>query len=671
MRFFQILGVVILSVILGLFALYLFVDKRAPHYITSALKNSGFENAKIGSFDYGFSGFSLKNIQLDNVGLSKIDEITGQYSLMSILRGSREVENITMAGVHLQGTYTKDKILSINGYGKIFEWKNQPQDQSLKISLPVLPFATLKIRDAIIDLTTPYGNLTFQAEGNLERKQNDIYFGNVKLASDSPQLNFTTSTDITLNPVKNDLKFLSNIMDMNVSISDIELLNSSGNFEFDITDDDLTFKGNILSEKAQYKAYKAQDVELYFDSNDVENLLKGELSPPNSPDIKISISGNSRGFIVQSNQISFSQLSNIIEGANIPDWLQTCKPVNLKVTMPLNSETPNFSYEIKNSNLNLPFSGYGEIGEGKINVTTDKNTYAINSLKNFCNIPALSNITAGTITPNGSVIFIPSDENLSITSNLKTNLSKLSGKLGSYDFSDLNGDVSLKKLFPSLEGYSSNMRIKSIEKDETKLTDTDFKIALTGKSSAPQITLSDVSTHMWEGNLNAKKISLSPKGQINSPVKLQFNNFELGKLLDLLKVSGLNAKGILSGYVTLAQSEKGLMISEGQLNNEEKGYIRYSPESYPRALQGDDTRMQTVRNALTNFTFDELNTQISGPLDGDLTVVLSAKGKNKALSEERPIHLNLTIEGALSPLLKSFLKPLSVKPTLNDNEKSQ
>ena len=228
--------------------------------------------------------------------------------------------------------------------------------------------------------------------------------------------------------------------------------------------------------------------------------------------------------------------------------------------------------------------------------------------------------------------------------------------------------MKLKQIYPTLEGNGQNFRMKRIEKDETILTDTNFKIAIGNTLSAPTIKLSSFNTKVWDGSLSAKTISLSPKGVITSPVRLNLNNFELGKLIELLKISGLKAKGLFSGYITLSNSEKGLVISDGELNNIDDGFIQYQPDEYPKALQGNDPRMNTVRDALTNFTFNDLQTHISGPLDGDLKVTLNAKGRNEKLFDERPIHLNLSIEGALSPLLKSFLKPLSLKPTLNKSE---
>ncbi len=674
MKFFQILGVVFITILLGLFALYVFVDKRAPSYISSVLKNSGFENAQIGSFEYGFSGFSLKNIRLDKDGLSKIGEIKGRYSLTALIRGKREVENIKMSDIHLQGTLTEDKTISIVGYGVIFKITNDKKDKEFKISLPVLPFANLDIEDAIIDFSTPYGELKFFAEGNLSRKKQNMYGGQINLRTKQKQLTFDTKTIVSLNPVEDSLTFKIQLDDAQLEIPDIDFSGLNGALNIAVSENHLSYEGNFKAKRARYKTYEAQDIQIKADSSDEKYQLRLTASPPNDNIVKIGVFANKEGLILQSDKITFNQLADIGDGITLPQWMESCKPIKARAELSFandgGQESP-FSFNMKTLTTDMEFSGTGTFQDEMISVSFKKESYPIGNIKKFCDFPALASIEKGVLNANGKMNISLDKDALSINGPLDISLTNISGKVQDYNFDELRGNIALKQIFPTLEGYSSNMRIKSIEKDKIALTDTNFKLALNGKTATPQITLSDVDTHLWDGNLSTKKVNLSSNGQITSPVKLQFSNFELGKLLDLLKIKGLQAKGIFSGYITLAQSEKGLVISEGQLNNEENGYIKYAPETYPRALQGDDPRMNTVRGALTNFTFDELKTNISGPLDGDLTVVLNAKGKNKALFEDRPVHLNLSIEGALSPLLKSFLKPLSLKPTLNDNKESE
>lgn len=504
MNFFQILGVLLLTLLVAAGGVYLYIDKHASSYILTALQNSGFEDAQIGAFEYNSEGFTLTDIRLDKDGYSTIGKITGHYDLGAIIQGNREIQDIQMSDIHLQGHYDDNHTLSISGYGNVFKFRKDGEEENIHISLPVLPFAKLEISSAVFDLTSKYGDFKFSGEGQLSRTEEDTYSGTIVINTDQSSLTFESITAITLNSEEDNLHFETDIKNGRTTLAKQRFPSTGGN---------LSFKGKI---------------ETYLNND------------------------------------------------------------NFSVKGPFDLTVQNWA-----------------------------------------------------------------------------------GKAGDYSFAGLSGNINIRKIYPEIEGSSSNMRIKSIEKDTTVLNNTALKIALSGKTTSPLITLTDVNTTLWEGSLASNKINLSPSGRITSPVKLNLSNFELGKLLSLLKIKGLQAQGLFSGSITLAQSEKGLVISESRLSNQGNGYIRYQPEAYPRALQGDDARMVTVRNALTNFTFDELQTDISGPLDGNLTVALKAKGKNKPLFNDRPIHLNLTIEGALSPLLKSFLKPLTVKSTLNDNKESQ
>jgi len=92
------------------------------------------------------------------------------------------------------------------------------------------------------------------------------------------------------------------------------------------------------------------------------------------------------------------------------------------------------------------------------------------------------------------------------------------------------------------------------------------------------------------------------------------------------------------------------------IKNSGDGEFRYAPVSFPTALQGDDQRMKTVREALSHFKFTQLELSIDGPLEGSLKTTLKAKGTNPRF-DDRPIELNINLEGALGSALSQVLNP--------------
>jgi len=63
-----------------------------------------------------------------------------------------------------------------------------------------------------------------------------------------------------------------------------------------------------------------------------------------------------------------------------------------------------------------------------------------------------------------------------------------------------------------------------------------------------------------------------------------------------------------------------------------------------------------VRSALSDFRYDSIEVRIDGALNGDMKTSLKATGKNP-LFENRPINLNINLEGALAPALEQALQP--------------
>ena len=73
--------------------------------------------------------------------------------------------------------------------------------------------------------------------------------------------------------------------------------------------------------------------------------------------------------------------------------------------------------------------------------------------------------------------------------------------------------------------------------------------------------------------------------------------------------------------------------------------------------------METVRRALSDFRYSSLEISIGGELNGDLKTSLKATGHNPVFGE-RPINLNINLEGALMPALQQALQPGRIASTI-------
>src|SRR3989338_2179567 len=148
-------------------------------------------------------------------------------------------------------------------------------------------------------------------------------------------------------------------------------------------------------------------------------------------------------------------------------------------------------------------------------------------------------------------------------------------------------------------------------------------------------------------------------------LSLKVTSDDMGKLADLADVKGLNAKGRLSGTIPVTYSKDGIIFGSGSLKSDGAGTFAYTPDQFPASLQGDDPRMETVRKTLSDFRFSKFSVDMSGSVDDKMKTSISAEGTNPALGE-RPIHLNLNLDGDLGAVLKQTLQTVDFGGKIRD-----
>jgi hypothetical protein len=130
-------------------------------------------------------------------------------------------------------------------------------------------------------------------------------------------------------------------------------------------------------------------------------------------------------------------------------------------------------------------------------------------------------------------------------------------------------------------------------------------------------------------------------------------------MLELSKINGLQGSGVLSGTIPVRISGRNVYLDDGQLVADVDGSLRYTPASPPAFLRGDEQRTQMLREALTNFQYDQLSVNVSGESGegGQQTVIFNALGANPDFLDGHPIDLTFTFQG---PLLGAMSSAVSV-----------
>ena len=123
---------------------------------------------------------------------------------------------------------------------------------------------------------------------------------------------------------------------------------------------------------------------------------------------------------------------------------------------------------------------------------------------------------------------------------------------------------------------------------------------------------------------------------------------DLRELFALLDLAGLGGEGSLSGTITLARGEQGLVIESASFASDAGGgWVRYRPE--PEEPDEVRAALAPRAEALANFRYEELRLELAGQVPGAVSVGVTLLGANPDLGESSPVELRFDVPGALEP----------------------
>jgi hypothetical protein len=162
---------------------------------------------------------------------------------------------------------------------------------------------------------------------------------------------------------------------------------------------------------------------------------------------------------------------------------------------------------------------------------------------------------------------------------------------------------------------------------------------------------------------------------------LNIEGVALSKMLEFSQITGLDGTGTLSGQIPIVLAGREVRLADGRLAAVAPGQLRYTPSQLPTFLRGDGERTKMLREALTNFQYDELSVTVSGDSgeDGQQTVRFNALGANPDFLDGHPIDLTFTFRGPLLGAMSSAvevagaaaIEELFEQQQLNNSESTQ
>lgn len=128
---------------------------------------------------------------------------------------------------------------------------------------------------------------------------------------------------------------------------------------------------------------------------------------------------------------------------------------------------------------------------------------------------------------------------------------------------------------------------------------------------------------------------------------------DLARAVKAFRSRDVSLSGIVDGQMILSKKPGQAIYAQGKIEARSPGgIVRYAPDPVPSFLAGDDPGLETARLALENLRYDVLSVEFKGPLDGDMETHLIARGANEDAFGDRPVELNLNLQGAIFPLFR-------------------
>lgn len=266
---------------------------------------------------------------------------------------------------------------------------------------------------------------------------------------------------------------------------------------------------------------------------------------------------------------------------------------------------------------------------------------------------------SGTIAARGQVTWTAAGLTASPAEIL---MEEVGGALDAVSLSGINGVLRFASLSPPVLPDGQELAVRRL----------DVGLPLTGGTVVLGLNRRGVlrvqrAEWLWAGGVVRARPFEIPVGEARGSVALEAEGLDLGTVLALADLDGLEATGRLSGTLPVRFGDGTVRLDGGVLEAEEPGVLRYDPERPPAALQGDPgSPTGMLMGALTDFRYDSLRATLDGEAGADLHVGLAVRGANPSFYDGHPVALNLKLSGALDQILRRGLDAYRIPDAVRD-----
>jgi hypothetical protein len=287
-------------------------------------------------------------------------------------------------------------------------------------------------------------------------------------------------------------------------------------------------------------------------------------------------------------------------------------------------------------------------GSGTISVPEARLDFELRKLSTLlATWPYDWDVLSGTWTANADLEWHRTDEGLQYRGSASQNAHSLAGSYGDIAFAGLS--TSLTTAIDAASGVA-------VSPATLVLDIVDFGIPVQNLSADYALDVADQSVAVENLTMSilGGRITADPfRAGLNEEsiaLVLRPRSIQLKFILDLANFRNIEMSGSISGAIPVSIQGKNITIADGRLQSDPPGgVIRYRPGD----STGDST-LDVVSQALSNFQFDSLTSDISYTVDGDLKQQMRLTGINPDMDERQPVILNLGVENNIPSMLRSL-----------------
>ncbi len=632
------------------------------YLVQNEIRHNGFPQASIKNISLTPVGLYIDHIALDGNDFSTVDEINATFNWADLIT-QRKISSISVKNISLMGEINEDGQFKLAGWDATL-----PTSSSTSALLPV---GTLFLQGIDLDLDTPQGGFRIQGKLHVEDSKDSTQSVNLSVWSEQKQLSFNIDGHGTLG-ANGEQSLSLDLLEGRGEFPGFQTSRLSGRIDL-IKSSSAAHRqvsGQVTAGSIKTLNALLQNVAIIFDTNKAEPLFF-KTSPAGHPDISISGQWNRKPpeqFELTISSPDASSLYDLMEENPDPDvvsWVKNIAPLTVQLALPITI----FDQPVKQAAWAVLLGKDNLRLNGTAALIPEKNAIDLKILSSHLSASDLSGLlpldekyglrlTGGDIKTSGPLLLSVDDNQTTVSGPFTLDMSKIEGARSGVLFKDLSGTLTLDQLFPWSVNGKSKFSVTPYN-DQADIAKGSLMVSGNHKDG---LKLSDILFEIAGGTLSASPFTISPENKQSSTV-LHFDQIDIEKLSQLSGSTSLTAQGKLSGDLPISFDPAGLVFKTGKLSSVEKGFFKYTPEQFPASLQGDDPRMQTVRQALEDFQFTSLSLEMDGPMDGHMTTKLSASGTSPVFGE-RPIELNLNLEGDLGRVLQQALQAGDLSSTL-------